>query len=189
MGTVSQKPGKFSGPSHALGDRSLLHFFLSEMLFKLPESVANKFLEEWFLKWEIHDSRLGLDHEILASNQNPADSCLTSPFHIVPQAVSYMGRLFRIYRVFLQGMAENLGSRLGRMCKAGDGHRFEQVGEAEASQHIKQPCIEVGDDAQFEPMLFQFLENTQRLRVEHPPFRTVEGMKDLLEILIEPLDH
>jgi len=68
MGAVSQEPGKLSGSSHALGDRPLLHFLLSEMLFKLPESVADKFLEERLLKWEIHDSRPGLDHVILATS-------------------------------------------------------------------------------------------------------------------------
>jgi len=74
MGTVSQKPGKFSGPSHALGDRTFLHFFFSEMLFKLLESMADKFLEEGFLKWEIHDSRLGLDHVILTTNWGSSSS-------------------------------------------------------------------------------------------------------------------
>ena len=75
------------------------------------------------------------------------------------------------------------------MRKAGDGHCIEQVGDTEATQHIEQPRIEVGDDAQFEPPLFQFLEDAHRLRIEPPSFRTVESVKDLLEIVIEPLQH
>src|SRR5436853_59622 len=100
-----------------------------------------------------------------------------------------MHSLIRVYRMFLQGESKNPGRRLGCMRKAGDGHGIEQVGDTEATQHIEQPRIEVGDDAQFEPPLFQFLQNAHRLRIEPPPLRTVEGMKDLLEIVIEPLEH
>src|SRR5437867_6622524 len=100
-----------------------------------------------------------------------------------------MRSLIRVYRMFLQSESKNRGRGLGCMRKAGDGHGIEQVGDTETTQHIEQPRIEVGDDAQFVPTLFQFLENTQRLRIEPPPLRIVEGVKDLLEIVIEPLEY
>src|SRR5438105_8735046 len=100
-----------------------------------------------------------------------------------------MRSLIRVYRMFLQGQSKNRGRGLGCMRKARDGHCIEQVGDTEATQHIEQPRIEVGDNAQFEPPLFQFLENAHRLRIEPPPLRTVERVKDLLEIVFEPLEH
>lgn len=59
MGAISNEPSKFSGPSHALGDRTFLHFFFFEMLFKLLQRLADKFLEERLLKWEFHIRALG----------------------------------------------------------------------------------------------------------------------------------
>src|SRR5215510_491193 len=127
-----------------------------------------------------------LGKAIIAVKQNGVDPSRHCPFDVFSQTVADVPGPPRFDRLIIQrGLKDRLvgfsGANTSRDVKG-----IEEMIETASPQHVIQPRVEVGDDAQPESPAFQFRQRRRDVRVNAPEFATAKPLEDFVKELVEP---
>src|SRR5262245_58087102 len=127
-----------------------------------------------------------LGKAIIAVKQNGVDPSRHCPFYVFSQTVAEVPGAPRFDRLIIQRGLKDRRVGFSGADASRDANGIEEMIESAGPQHVIQPRVEVGYDAQPESPAFQICQRRRDVVVNAPELATAKPLEDFVKELAEP---